>query len=53
MAGSTSMSCSACWLAGWDRINIFTWLAMTRLPAALRNLVKLERQRDVALVIAL
>ena len=44
----------ACWLAGWMGwgINILTWVAMTRLPAALRNLVKLERRRDVALVIA-
>lgn len=46
--------CFACWLARWldgMEINPFTWPAMTRLPAALRNLVKLERRRGVALVI--
>lgn len=40
------------WLAGREVINRFTWLAMTRFPAALRNLVKLERRRGVALVIS-
>lgn len=42
----------ACLLAGWYEINTFTWPTMTRSPAALRNLVKLERRRGVALVIA-
>lgn len=35
---------------GYGEINTLTWLAMTRLPAALRNLVKLVRRRGVALV---
>lgn len=47
-----SLLCFACLLAGWYEINTFTWPTMTRSPAALRNLVKLERRRGVALVIA-
>lgn len=47
-----SLLCFACLLAGRYEINTFTWPTMTRSPAALRNLVKLERRRGVALVIA-
>lgn len=47
-----SLLCFACLLAGWYEINTFTWPTTTRFPAALRNLVKLERRRGVALVIA-
>lgn len=53
IVGPASSALLADLLAGWDGMGIisFTWPAMTRFPAALRNLVKLERRRGVALVI--